>query len=187
MSLLAEIVRHVWVAQQRQFLAAPLQERRNVLGHQVLVLHRDDRQVLADQRHDLARPVAGGVDHDLGPDRLAFVGTDQPFARTATRQAGDAGEPVDAAAGLAGVTRIGLGQLRWVDIAIERVPEHAFEVVRLQERIELAGLRRTQQLIGETLRLGHGLDVAEFVHALTVMGEAERTRAVIADAAVQFG
>ena len=142
LALLAQIVGDVGVAQQRQPVLAALDQGRDVLGDQVLVLHRDDRQVPADQRHDLARPVAGGVDHDLGADRLALVGADQPLAGAAAGEAGDAGEALDPAAGLAGEARIGLGQLRRVDVAVERVPERALEVVRLQERVELARLGR---------------------------------------------
>ena len=143
--LLAQIVGDVGVAQQRQLLAAALDQGRDVLGDQILVLHGDDRQVPAEQRHDLAGPVAGGVDHDLGADRLALVGADQPLAGAAAGEAGDPGEAVDPAAGLAGEPRIGLGQLRRVDVAVHRVPERTLEVVRLQERVELARLRRGQR------------------------------------------
>ena len=52
----------------RQFFTA-LEDLRQLLGDQVLVLHGVQRQIEAGERADFTRPQPGGVDHVLGVDR----------------------------------------------------------------------------------------------------------------------
>ena len=76
----------------------------------------------ADQRHDLAGAIAGGVDHDLAAD-VALVGRHQPFAAVRAGEAGDPGEALDPRAEVARALGIGLRELARVDIAVERIPQ----------------------------------------------------------------
>ena len=177
-ALLAQIVRDVGVAQQRQLLLARAQLRDH-LGHQVLVRHRDDRHVLPDHRHDLARAIAGGIDHDLAA-HVALVGLHQPFLAGAL-QRGDAREALDAAAEVLRALGIGLHQLAGVDVAVIRIVQRAHHVVQLDERILVLDLVGRDHLELDALRARHRRDVAVLVHALLVVGEADRAGDVIVD------
>jgi len=64
---------------------------RDVLGDQVVMLHREHRQLDADQVADLARPQARAIDDVLGMHR-AFVGRDIPRTVAALRERKDARE-----------------------------------------------------------------------------------------------
>ena len=50
---------------------------RQVFGDQILMLHRQYRQLDADHTAHLARPQATGIDHMLGMD-IALIGDDVP-------------------------------------------------------------------------------------------------------------
>ena len=66
----------------------------NVLGDEVMVLHREDRQFEPDHAADLARPEAAAVDDVLGED-VALLGDDVPGAVRARLEIDDAVEAVD--------------------------------------------------------------------------------------------
>ena len=138
-ALLAQIVGDVGIAQQRQLFGARF-ELGDALGHEVLVRHGDDRQRLADHGHDLAGPVAGGVDQDLAVD-FSPVGDHPPGPARARLEAGHAGEAADLAALVARPAGECLGQLARIDVAVIGIEQRALEVVELEEGIELARLR----------------------------------------------
>ena len=84
--------------------------------------------------HYLARAVACGVNHDFGGD-LALVGGHPPFAVGLLRQGGDAGVAADGGAQQARLTRQCLGELRGVNIAVQRIPQRTLQVVGFDQRI----------------------------------------------------
>jgi hypothetical protein len=142
--------------------------------------HRDDRHVLSDHGHDLAGPIAGGIHDDLAGD-VALVGFHAPFARGRALQPDHLGEALYATAEVAGALGEGLGQLARVDIAVERIPERADQLMRLQERILRLRLRRRQQRELQALRARHGRHMLVFVHARLVVGEPQRPRDMVVD------
>jgi hypothetical protein len=66
----------------------------HLAGDQILVLHREDRQLDADHPSDFARPQAAGVDDMLRVD-VALVGDHVPRAVGALRQRLHVREAID--------------------------------------------------------------------------------------------
>ena len=91
--------------------------------------------------HHFTGAKACGVDDDLGRD-FTFVSGDQPFAIGLLRQRGHAGMAANGAAQKPRFAGQGLCQLRGVDIAIERVPQRALQVVGFNERVAVFQVRR---------------------------------------------
>ena len=80
----------------------------------------------------------------------------------------------------------GLGQLRGVDITIQRVPLATMQVMGFKERVDILHIR-----VGHFLKIdahlpAHGLNMAEFLHALATMGQADRPGDVIVHGVVDF-
>ncbi len=155
------------------------------LGHQVLVLQRYERQVEPDHAADLARPVAGGVDHDLAADR-AVPGRDPPFAGRGALDRPHRIVAVDHSAGSAGALGERLGDLGGVDVAVVRVPQPAKDVVGLEEGVALPHRGRRQDLEGQALRRRHLRDVPELRHPVPGMGEADAAARAVADRGVDL-
>jgi hypothetical protein len=180
--LLSQIPADIGIAQQRQLLLARFQFA-DRLRHQILMRHGDDRHVLPDHGHDLAGPIAGGVDHDLAGD-VALVGDHAPFARGRALQPGHLGEALDAAAEITRALGEGLGQLARIDVAVERIPQRADEIMRLQKRILRLRLRRRQQRELQPLRMRHGRNMLVFVQARIVVRQPDRAGDVVVDGIV---
>ena len=111
----------------------------HVLGDQVLVLHREHRQLEPGHAADLARPQPAGIDDMLGDER-ALVGDDVPGAVGPRLRLDDPGVPIDLGALDARRLGIGVGDAGWVDVAFERVVERADEVALVHEREHLRRL-----------------------------------------------
>ncbi len=176
-ALLPQIVAGIGIAKQRQLLLAAL-EFRDRFGHEILMGHGDDRHVLTDHGHDLTGAITGGVDHIFAGD-IALVGLHQPFARLGAFQPGDAGEAGDLRAHVAGALGIGLGELAGIDVAVERIPQAALEIMQLDEGIALLDIGRRQQLELQPLGAGHAAHMGILLHARLGVREADRSRDVI--------
>ena len=183
-AFLAQVPGDVRVAHDRQrtTVLRDLGDRR---GDQILVLHRDHRQVQPGHAPDLARPVAGGVDHDLAGDR-AGRRADAPLARGGARDTDDRHAPPDFGAGGARSRRQRLGHLAGVDVAVVGIPEAAEQVVGLQERMARAHFVLRQDLEGEALGVRHADDVTELFHALPGVGEPDAAARAVIDGAVDL-
>ena len=67
-TFLAQVIRGIRVAQQRQARVATRSQFGYVFGHQILVRHHDDRQMAAHHGHHFTGAKACSVDNDLGGD-----------------------------------------------------------------------------------------------------------------------
>ena len=131
-----------------------------------------------DHGHHFSGAKACGIDDDLGGD-FAFVCGDQPFAIGLLRQRSDAGVAAYGAAQKPCFARQGLRQLRGVDIAIERVPQRALQVVGFNQRVAVFEVRGRENFVFQAIGLGHAFDMVELVHAIASMGQAHRTGQVV--------
>ena len=163
---LTKIIGAVGIAQQRQLLVA-LGELGNALGDQILVRQRHAGHVAPEHGADLVRAIAGGVDHIFTAD-LALRRRQHPFAILAAHT-GDRAEADDLGTHVAPALGQGLGQLRRVDIAVQRVPLAAIQGVCLEEGIDLLHLGRRHFLKLDAHLPAHALDMAELFHALAGM------------------
>ncbi len=85
--LLAQIAGGIRVADHRNFLAA-LEERRDRVGHHVMMLHVGDGRIGADHLGHLARVTAGGIHHHARDDG-ALLGHHVPLAARSPVHRGD--------------------------------------------------------------------------------------------------
>ena len=177
--LLAQVVAVVRVAQERQFSLAP-RELADRVGDEVLVGHRHARDIPPVEAADLGRTVACRVDDRLARDR-AGRRLDPPFAGRRSSHSGDAAVTDDPGSLVPRALRQRLGELRGIDVAIERIPLSALEPLRLNERVAALDIGGRQHLKFDALVAGHAGHVAELVHALSALGEADGAGDVIVD------
>ena len=149
--LLLEVDQPVRVAQSRQVARHPLDR----LGHDVLVLDRNQRHVDAGQRCDLARPLPGAVDHHLAGDR-ALGGHDAAGPPALDRDAGDRAVLDDGGAAPARALGQREGDVGGIGLAVGRQEGGADHVGHLHQRPQLARLLGRQQfhLEAEAARRG---------------------------------
>ena len=134
----------------------------------------------ADQRHHLSRAIPGGVQHDLALD-LRLVRRHGPFVVGVLLERGDALVATHARAHLARCCSHRCGDLGRVDVAIERVPQCADEVVGLEERVAVLQFLRREDVIFHAVGSRHRGDVLELGHALVGVCESHRTGDVVVD------
>ena len=84
--------------------------------------------------HHLTGTEARGVHNDFGGD-FALVRGHQPFAIGLLRQGGDAGVAADRATQQPRFACQSLGQLRGIDIAVQRIPQSALQIVGFDQRV----------------------------------------------------
>jgi hypothetical protein len=118
-------------------------------------------------------PIAGGVDDDFRHHRPARR-LDAPLAPTRSADAGHLAGSGDPRSEIARALGKGLRQLRRIDVAVERVPLPAFEVVQLDEGIARLDVGGTEHLEVDPLVPRHLGHVPELVHALAVLGKSKR-------------
>ena len=169
--LLAQIVGGIGIAQQRQ-LPVTRFELGDLLGYQILMRQADAGHVAAEHGADLMRPVARRIDHIVAA-HLALLGLDDPFAALAMH-ARDRAEAHDLGAEPARAMRQSLGQLGGIDVAIGRVPQPAFEVMRFEEGIDVAHLLIGHHFETNAHMARHGGDMGELLHPLARMGQSDR-------------
>ena len=117
----------------------------NVLGDEVVMLHRQHRQFEADHAPDLARPEAAAIDDVFG-DEIALVGDDIPRAVGTRLQIDDAGEAVDFSARHGRAFGVGLCDAPGIEMAFDRIEHRADEMLLLDERVHFGGFVDRQDL-----------------------------------------
>ena len=142
--------------------------------------HDGNGQVPPDHGHDLTGAVSGGVDHHFG-HHIAFVGGHQPLTIGLLRQSRDPGMPAHTGAQLTCRAGQRLGQLRWVNITIQRVPQRTQQVMGLDKGVALLQIAERQDVVVQPIRLGHGLYMVELIHAVAGMRQPHRACHVVVD------
>ena len=173
--LLAHVPGAVALAQHAhlgQAVLVPLHDRRMRLGHDVLVLDRDHRDVEPDHGAGLAREVAGRRDDVLARD-VALVGPDQPFARGSALDRDHRGLAVDLGAAGARAPRHRLGDVGRLDVAVLGMADRADHALDVAERPELLDLGGRQELDLDPDGLGDAGVLMVLVHAVAVEREAD--------------
>ena len=135
--------------------------------------HRDDRDVHARERADLARVHAARVDDDLGLD-LAPVRLDGADATPLEPDPGDARARVDLGPAAPRALRERERQLARVDVAVGRQVRGAEDAIRGHRGEEPLSLRGRDQLEREAERLRPAGLAGDLLHALLGGREAER-------------
>ena len=161
----------------RQALGLALFKLRNGVGHEILVLHRDRRQVEADHRAHLPGPGARRGHHRLAGD-VAPCRLHQPLAGGGALDPRDLGVAVDLRPPIARALRQRLGHIHRRDVAVVGMEEGAHQAVEVAERPERADLVGADQLEGDADGVRRAAIVAVLVHPLPVGGEAEVAGAV---------
>ncbi len=198
--LLPKIVGGIHIAQKRELFARPFRPCLD-LGHlfenHVLVAHHHHRHGapavgLEPLAHALG-VVSRRVDHIFAAD-IALFGMDDPFSILAA-DSGRGGKAQDRRAQITRAFGKRLGQLRGIDIAIGRIIERAFEVVRFDEGIFGLDLVGRKDVDLHPLIEAHALGSLKFLHPLFGMREPDRAGYVIvhriidrlAQTAIKFG
>ena len=179
-TLLTQVITDVRVANERQACIAAGQQFGHIFGDQVLVRQGDDGQERADHGRHFTTAVAAGVDDLLGRDD-ALVRLDTPLARRCARDGSNARIAMNCATAVASTLGQSLRQLRGVNIAVIRVVQAAQNVVSLEERMALADFAGAEHFEIDALRMALRHHVAELVHAVARMREANAAGDVVID------
>ena len=182
--LLTQIVRDIDVADDRQLATlflGPCFQFGNRLGQEILVGHHDHGhgapaegfEHLAD-----ALGVVASTVHDFLAADVALVGLDDPLIAIAV-DAGDGTEALDPRPGLARALGHGLGQLGRVNIAVQRIPHAAQDVVGFHEGVVLEQLVRRADIHLQALITAHARDALEFLHPLFRVRQTQGPRDVV--------
>jgi hypothetical protein len=155
------------------------------------VRHADDREVAAEQGHDLTGPIPGSVDDDLAVD-LVLGGIrgarrHRPAVVGMLAQADDALEAPHLSTAGAGGAGHRLRDLRRIDVAVERVPQGPDELVSAYQRVVVDELGGCQHVVVHPVGACHRRDVVELGETLGGVGEAHRAGDVVADREVGVG
>ena len=128
-----------------QHLFLRLRDLGELVGDDVLVLHRREGVDDAGHQPDLARPEAGRVDHVLRVQG-ALLRDHVPGAVGALAEVHHAGLAVDLRAALAGRPGVGVGHPGGVDMAFVGIVEHADVVLRVHDRQHAGRLLEIDEL-----------------------------------------
>ena len=172
---LPQVIAAVDVAQERQLVAhlgGPLRQFGNGVEQHVLMAHHHHRHVAAEPFADLARIVAGGIDHDLAAD-VALWGLDDPLVPLAPHAGGGA-EALDPRAQRPRALGQGLGELRRIDVAVIGVVQSPAEVVSFQEGVARAHLIRPQDVQVHALIATHARDALKLAQPLGAVPQPDR-------------
>ena len=144
LALLPQIGFAVEVDAHRDF-ALERGDRRDVVGDDILMLHRHDRQL--DPRHapDLARPQAAGIDDIVGLDG-AVPGHHQPAALRRLLQLDHRIAQIDLRAARLGRLGIGVGHAGGIDMPVVGIVQRADELGGVDQRIELLHLAPSRRI-----------------------------------------
>ena len=150
---------------------------RQRIGHQVLMLHRQHRQLETDHAPYFARPQASRVHDVLGVDDSG-LGHDVPRRVRALHEIGDHGVKVDLGASLLGRPSVGFGYSHGVDVALERVVDRADEVRRVHHGEQTLGLRHRDERGLHSQVPAAAVDHLQPVESLLAVGQNHATREV---------
>ena len=171
--LLAEVDEVVRVAKLWQTRV----DARDRLGEEVLVGHRDDRDVHADHPAELRREHAARVDHDVGTDLTAFTAVlhrDASDPTTLRPDLHDARVRADLRPALARAGGQGVGKTGRVEPAIGRQVDRAEDALGRHEREACLRLVGGDELERQAERLGPAGLAAELLETFRAGREAER-------------
>ena len=129
----------------RRGLVAQVHQRRDALGHQVLVDHRHDRHVEAHHGAELRGVVPGGV-HDVLADDPIVVADDLPAPVGQLVHVDDTGVAADLGAELAGPASHGVGATGRIGPTVVGGVGRRDHVLQIQQRVQLGDLRRTDDV-----------------------------------------
>ena len=125
------------------------------------MLERSDRQVRTRQPGDLRRPLAGGVDDDPCPD-VALRGRERPGAAAAL-EGRHRRVPEDPFTGACDERP---RETARVDVPVRRQVRRREHVADLDQRVQLAGALRPDDLDRDVEKLGRGGAMAKLVDAI---------------------
>ena len=136
--------------------AVVLADLRDLIGHQVHVLHGQHWQLDAHHAPDLPGPQATSVDHMLALHH-ALVGDHAPSAIGLLFQAFHLGLYLDGGAAELGGLGVSVGGARWVEVSLIRVQQGADEMLVFNEREIALGFRHRDDLgvHAQVAALGH--------------------------------
>ena len=153
----------------------------DLLGQEVHVLHRKERQLESDHAADLTSPETAGIHHVLAVhDRFVLIRGrvehgEIPAAVSGPIDVAHPGVAMGLGSSPSGAFEVGVGDLARVEVALVGVPHRTHEVLRIEDRQELLGLLGGDQLglhpEVAAARMGH----AEPVHALGGVGQHHTT------------
>ena len=174
--LLPVVGRGDGVADHRRLLVERL-HLGQVLGHQVLVAHVDDRHPVVDPGRDLVAEGAGRVDHVLAGDR-ALLGNHLPFAARALLGVEHPVAQHDLGAAHARTLGHGVGRAGRVGVAVVGRVGARQDALDVQQRMQVLDLVGADDVhldaeVGEL-----ALDVAEPVDLVGLGRQADRAAAV---------
>ena len=152
---------------------------RVVLGDDILVQHGGDRQIEAEQPAHPVGPEAGGDHHMLGND-LVLRCSETPFPGRRSLDGLHRILPQNARTTRPRQAGHGMGGLGRVDVTVGGFVEGADQAPGTHERKETGDLGRADQFEVDAHLPAHGNSVAEFVHAIRVVGHAQAGAAMVA-------
>jgi hypothetical protein len=158
----------------------PLDDLRDRLGDQVVVLHGLHGQLQAGHVPDLAGPEAAGVDHHLGVDR-AGLGHHVPGAVRPLVGLEDGRVGVIGGAVVARRLGVGVGDAGGIDVAVERVPEGGDIAAGVDQRMAPLNLLERDELLVEAHVTGLGALALQIVVPVLGRGEVEAAGRMHAD------
>ena len=138
-------------------------------------------------------PITCRINHVLAAN-LAFFRADDPFVvfafDTSRRTKAD-----DFCACITRALGIGLSQLRRIDVAVVRIVQATFKIMRLKKRVAIFQIANRTHVDVHALISAHALDALEFLHPFERMCQAYRTGHVVVhrvvnrlrQSAVEFG
>ena len=176
--LLPAVEGPVGIAKDRKLTIAPgdLGDR---LGDDVVVLHRDERQVVAGEPGEPARPLAGSVDHDLRAD-VALRRREHPAAG-APLHGGHRRVPDDLRPERGRAAGEGVGQAGRVDMPVGGQVGGGDHTFGIHDREELERALGRDELERHPERGRDTGDVVELVDAILGGGDAHGTAPVVVD------
>ncbi|EEA93515.1 hypothetical protein PJE062_3916 [Pseudovibrio sp. JE062] len=188
---LPQIVGGIRVTQHGQFAAmlfGPGFHFGDCFCHEVLMAHGDGRHAAPAIRlkpfPHTGSIITRRIHHVLAADLTRF-GADNPFAALPAHARGRR-KAQDAGTQIAGALGKGLCHLRRVDIAVQRIPKPAFQIMRFHEGEVLLQLVRRAHVHGQAHVLGHGSHVFKLHHPFMAVRQPDGPSHMIVDGVVDL-
>ncbi len=176
--VLAQIVRCIDIAEQWHFaivLLSPCCELRDFFGKEILVAHHHHRHrtpaVRPKPLADALRVVSSGID-DIVTSDIAVIRVNNPLV-TITGYARCGTHPHDLSTQITRSLGHRLGQLCRINIAVQRVPQAAREIMRLGKRMFFFDVRQRHDFHVDPLISAHPSYALKLLHTRFAMCEAD--------------